>query len=370
MAQKKKLMTDTEKRIFRILSDDPLISQAELAHKANVSRSSASVHISNLIKKGYIAGRGYVISEYESVVVIGAAMIDLYGKSTNPLIEGESNPGKVEIHPGGVSRNISENLARLGIKVSLITSLCDDPFGKVIKDSCDDLGIDLTHSYFLEHEVSTIYMALLDNDGEMKLALSDTTALDKMPMDHIIRKESAINRGEVIVMDASLPQEIMRYVVNHHKDKRIIIDPVSIGKAKKLVDFIGKFHTVKCNRNEAEFLSGVKIVDQASLELASQTLRDKGVEQVFITLGSKGVFFQNSVKKGSVPTLATELVNVTGAGDAFTAGVAYCTLSNIDIEQTAMFASAMSSFSLESMRAVSPNLSLHEINQRLEKLEK
>ena len=154
-------------------------------------------------------------------------MIDLYGKSTNPLIEGESNPGKVEIHPGGVSRNISENLARLGIKVSLITSLCDDPFGKVIKDSCDDLGIDLTHSYFLEHEVSTIYMALLDNDGEMKLALSDTTALDKMPMDHIIRKESAINRGEVIVMDASLPQEIMRYVVNHHKDKRIIIDPVS-----------------------------------------------------------------------------------------------------------------------------------------------
>lgn len=366
MNHKKKTMTNTEKRIYRIISDDPLISQIELAHKANISRSSASVHISNLIKKGYIAGRGYVISEYESVVVIGAAMIDLYGKSFNPLLDNESNPGEVTIHPGGVSRNISENLARLGIKVNLITSICNDPFGKIIKDSCDDLGIDLTHSYFLENDVSTIYMALLDNEGEMKLALSDTSALDKMPMEHIIKKESAINRGEVIVMDASLPEEIMRYVVNHHKDKKVIIDPVSIGKAHKLVDFIGKFHTVKCNQNEAGFLSGVEIVDKESLELASQILIDKGVQQVFITLGRDGVYYQNATKKGTMPTLATQLVNVTGAGDAFTAGVAYCTLSNLDIEQTALFASAMSSFSLESMRAVNPSISLHEINQRLE----
>ncbi len=368
LVKSKKLMTNTEKKIYRLISDDPLISQIELAHKANISRSSASVHISNLIKKGYIAGRGYVISEYESVVVIGAAMIDLYGKSRAPLLDQESNPGDVIIHPGGVSRNISENLARLGIKVNLITSICDDPFGDIIRKNCDDLGIDLTHSYFLENEVTTIYLALLDNDGEMKLALSDTTSLDKMPMEHIIRKENAINRGEVIVMDASLPQEIMRYIVNHHRDKKIIIDPVSIGKAHKLVDFIGLFHTVKCNKHEAEFLSGVEITDTESLHLAADTLRKKGVEQVFITLGPDGVFYQNSKKKGTMPTLATQVVNATGAGDAFTAGVAYCTLTNLDIEKTALFASAMSSFSLESIRAVNPGLSLHEINQKIENI--
>lgn len=366
MIHKKKHMTNTEKKIYRIISDEPLISQIELAHRANISRSSASVHISNLIKKGYIAGRGYVISEYESVVIIGAAMIDLYGKSFDPILNNESNPGQVSIHPGGVSRNISENLARLGIKVDLITSICDDPFGKIIKNSCDELGIDLTHSYFLENEVSTIYMAILDHEGEMQMALSDTGALDKMPMEHIIKKEGAINRGEVIVMDASLPKEIMRYVVNNHKDKKIIIDPVSIGKAHKLVDFIGMFHTVKCNKNEAEFLSQTKISDHDSLVTATQVLLDQGVEQVFITLGADGVFYRNKKDMGYQETLVTSLVNVTGAGDAFTAGVAYCTLSNMDIKKTAHFATAMSSFSLESMRAVNPNISLHEINQRLE----
>lgn len=365
MEHKKKLMTDTEKRIFRLLSDDPMISQKELAYRSGLSRSSVSVHITNLTKKGYIAGRGYVISEYESVVVIGAAMIDIFGKTTKPLLQEESNPGKVTIHPGGVSRNISENLARLGIKVNLITSICDDPFGKIIRNSCDDLGIDISNSYFLENDVSTIYLAILDQDGEMNVALSDTSALDKMPLDHIKRKETTINRGEVIVMDASLPEEIMRYVVEKHSDKRIIIDPVSIGKAEKLVDFIGKFHTVKCNKHEAEFLSGITIDDEKSLSKAADVLMDKGVKQLFITLGKEGVYYRNEQKTGTLPSLVKELVNVTGAGDSFTAGVAYCLLSNIDIEETARFASAMSSLTLESMRAVSSQLSLHEINSRL-----
>lgn len=363
---KKSSMTDSEKKIFRILSYEPMISQIELARRVGISRSSASVHISNLIKKGYIVGRGYVMSEYAGIVVIGATMIDLYGKSRDSLLDGESNPGDVTIYPGGVSRNISENLSRLGVKVNLITSICDDPFGEVIKENCESLGIDYSHSYFLENEASTIYMAILDNDGEMKLALSDTTALDKMPLDHIIRKEAVIERAEVVVIDASLPEDLMHYLVDHNKDKITIIDPVSIGKAHKLVKFIGKFHTVKCNLNEAEFLSGVKIVDQESLDQASTNLINKGVKQVFITLGPKGVHYHNEFEKGRMETMATKLVNVTGAGDAFTAGVAYCALSNLGIRETAKFASAMSSFSLASMRAVSPDLALHKINEILE----
>lgn len=367
MNKRDKSMTDSEKKIFRILSYEPMISQIDLAKRVGISRSSASVHISNLSKKGYIVGRGYVMSEYASIVVIGASMIDLYGKSRDPLLDGESNPGKVTIFPGGVSRNISENLSRLGVKINLITSICDDPFGEIIKNNCESLGIDYSHSYFLENEASTIYMAILDNDGEMKMALSDTTALDKMPLDHIIRKEAVIERAEVIVMDASLPEDIMHYIVDHNKDKITIIDPVSIGKAHKLKNFIGKFHTVKCNLNEAEYLSGIKITDQQSLEQASASLMDKGVKQVFITMGAKGVHYHNEFEQGQMETMANEIVNVTGAGDAFTAGVAYCALSNLNITETAKFASAMSSFSLASIRAVSPELALHKINDIIDK---
>lgn len=365
--RKKESMTETEKKVFRIISDDPMIPQNEIAYRANISRSSVSVHISNLIKKGYITGRGYVISDYENVVLIGAAMIDLYGKSFDAILDRESNPGEVRIYPGGVSRNISENLARLGTKVSLITAICDDPFGKVIRKSCEDLGIDLSHSYFPENEVSTIYLALVDHDGEMRLALSDTKALDNIPLEHIIRKETVISRGEVIVVDACLPSEVMRYIVEHHSDKRIIVDPVSIGKAHKIVDFIGRFHTLKCNRNEAEFLSGQSITDQESLEKAADSLMEKGIKELFITLGSEGVYYQNQDKRGKIPSYAKRLVNASGAGDAFTAGVAYCSLLNTDIEETARFASALSSLALESMSAVNPDITVHEVNTCIEK---
>lgn len=367
---KNKLMTNMEKKIFRIISEDPLISQNEIAYRANISRSAVSVHISSLFKKGYIAGRGYVISDNESIVAIGAAMIDLYGKSYNPLLEGESNPGEVTIHPGGVSRNISENLSRLGIKIHLITSICDDPFGAMIKKSCEDLNIDISHSYFLENEISTTYLAILDDDGEMNIAMSDTSALDKMPVDHLIKKEAIINRGEAIVIDASLPKALMEYLVEAHPDKKIIIDPVSIGKAHKLIDMVGKFHTIKCNKNEAEFLSNMTINDEDSLKEVSRYFLDKGTSQIFITLGKKGVYYANRQEEGMLPSMAKKLVNVTGAGDAFTAGIAYCTLSNMKIKDMAMFAQTMSSFALESMYAVNPEISLQAVNKRLKEYKK
>lgn len=366
MSGNKKSMTDTEKRLFRIISEDPMISQIELAHRANLSRSAVSVHISNLIKKGYIAGRGYVIGAYESIVVVGSAMLDVYGKSKNPLLDYESNPGQVSIHPGGVSRNISENLARLGLKVHLITSICDDPFGQLIQANCTELGIDISHSYYPVNETSTLYMALLDEAGEMRLALSDTTALDKMPLEHLIRKEAILNQADVIIMDASLPGHLMKHIAQTHRDKHILVDPVSIGKAKKLKDILSLFDTLKCNRNEAEYLSGVTIQDDASLQTAAQFFIDQGLEQIFITLGGEGVFYQNRFESGTLKPQKVDIINATGAGDAFSAGVAYSILSNTDIHETARFASVMSSFALESMTAVNESLTLQAIHERLE----
>lgn len=71
----------------------------------------------------------------------------------------------------------------------------------------------------------------------------------------------------------------MRYVVQAHSHKRIVIDPVSIGKARKLYDFVGLFHTIKCNRMEASFLSDHEIVDLVDVSIAAQNLLDKGLKQ-------------------------------------------------------------------------------------------
>ena len=365
--RRKKTMTDIESEVYHVILSNPMLSQIEIAHQLNMSRTAVSVHISNLTKKGYILGRSYVIGEYEHAVVIGAAMIDLYGKSFNPLIPEDSNPGKISIHPGGVSRNISENLARLGIKTSLITSLANDPFSEIIRRNCLEVGINLSHAYENKDDPSTMYVAILDKDGEMNLALSDTTALDNMPISHLESKDTILEHADILVVDASLPRHLMQYLVDKYPQQRIVLDPVSIGKAEHLYDMVGKFHTVKCNKMEASYLADIPINSKEEVQKAAQVLLDKGIEQVFITMGPDGVYYASKTEQGFVESKADNIVNVTGAGDAFTAGIVYGMLSNLNMHDIAQFASGASALSLQSMLTVNPELSIEKVKSYIKK---
>ena len=86
-------MTQRERQILRLIEADPMISQEALADKLGIARSSVAVHISNLIRKGCIAGRGYVLRTNDYVVVGGGANVDICGRSWEPLVPEDSNPG-------------------------------------------------------------------------------------------------------------------------------------------------------------------------------------------------------------------------------------------------------------------------------------
>ena len=106
-------MTQRERQILRWIEEDPMISQQELADKAGITRSSAAVHISNLMKKGHIAGRGYIVRTAPYAVVAGGVNMDIGGRSCEGLIPRDSNPGQVRMSLGGVGRNIAHNMALL-----------------------------------------------------------------------------------------------------------------------------------------------------------------------------------------------------------------------------------------------------------------
>ncbi len=72
-------MTNREKELLELIKINPAISQKELAKSLGITRSSVGVHITNLIKKGYILGKGYVLSHEEYVSVIGGSNVDIIG---------------------------------------------------------------------------------------------------------------------------------------------------------------------------------------------------------------------------------------------------------------------------------------------------
>ena len=80
-------MTRRERQLLEWIRENPCISQQELADKAGITRSSAAVHISNLMRKGYIAGRGYLLREAPYIAVVGGVNMDIGAVSDAPGLQ-------------------------------------------------------------------------------------------------------------------------------------------------------------------------------------------------------------------------------------------------------------------------------------------
>ena len=269
-------MTQRERQILQWIEADPMISQEQLAEKAGITRSSVAVHISNLMKKGYIAGKGYVLRSGTYAVVVGGVNMDIGGRSFAPLVAKDSNPGKVRMSLGGVGRNIAHNMSLLGVDVRFLTAFGDDLYAQRIAASCGELGIDISHALTVAGGTTPTYLFLNDSDGDMALAISDMEICDRITPSYLAANLSLLNNAQLVVTDTNIPAESLRYLAEHCTVP-IFADPVSTAKAVKLKPILGKLHTLKPNRIEAELLSGVKITDEESLRLAAQTLLDTGL---------------------------------------------------------------------------------------------
>ena len=175
-------MTERETEIFHIIQQNPAISQNELAAKLNLARSSVAVHIANLQKKGYILGKGYIVNESAYVLGVGAANVDIHGRSKKPIVMHDSNPGHMSTSAGGVTRNVCENLSRLGVSVKLISAVGTDVYADQIRRECQSAGIDISNLYVADGKASSTYMSMIDADGDMFVALSDMTVLQGLPL--------------------------------------------------------------------------------------------------------------------------------------------------------------------------------------------
>ncbi|WP_352418512.1 PfkB family carbohydrate kinase [Proteiniborus sp.] len=354
-------MTLREKEILSMIKVNPMISQQEIADYLGITRSSVAVHISNLIKKGYIRGKGYVLNEEEYVTVIGGANVDIQGFSFNKLKLNDSNPGKVKVSAGGVGRNIAENLSRLGVRTKLITAFGDDLYGNMIANECRTAGIDIDNCLVLKNSPSSSYLSVLDENGDMKVAISDMDIINKLNVDFIKSKIHVIENSAAIVIDTNLSEDIIEYLINNFRHKVFFVDTVSTTKAKKVKDFIGCFHTIKPNIYEIEELTGIKIVEDSDLEKAAEILLNKGVERVFITLGKDGVFYKDKIISMCVDAPNIKVVNATGAGDAFMAGLVYCFINDMRIQDTIHFSLVTAGMALSHENTINPNITAEKI---------
>ena len=357
-------MTQRERQILQLIEQDPLISQQDIAAKLGITRSSVAVHISNLTRKGCIAGRGYVLRSGSYAVVVGGVNVDIGGRSFAPLVAADSNPGRVSISLGGVGRNIAHNLTLLGTNVHLLSAYADDVNGERVAASCSELGIDLSHALRVPGGTTSTYLYLTDEQGEMALAVSDMEICKKITPQYLASQLPLLQNAQVVVADTNLPEESLQYLADNCAVP-LFIDPVSTVKARKIAPILGKIHTLKPNRLEAELLSGVEIHSRADLDRAADALMEKGLHRMFISLGADGVYAAMEDKRLLLPNLPGHMVNTTGCGDAFMAAIVWAYLEGMDLRHTALAGLAAGSIAMESAETINPAMSASAVQSRM-----
>ena len=358
-------MTQRERQILSLIESNPMISQQELADQLQITRSSVAVHISNLLKKGYIAGKGYVLSTGSYAVVVGGVNVDIGGRSSAPIVAADSNPGTVQVSLGGVGRNIAHNMALMGVDVRMLTAYGDDLHGQKVAASWGDLGIDASHALRVAGAATSTYLYIADPDGEMVLAVSDMTVCEKITPAYLAANLPLLQNAQVVVMDANIPEESVRYLAENCKAP-LFCDPVSTVKAKKLLPVLHKIHTLKPNRLEAELLSGVTIRSREDVAEAARVLLDKGVRRVFISMGADGVYAATQSEQCWMPNLPGKMVNTTGCGDAFMAALVWAYLEGTDLKNTALAGLAAGAVAMESPETINPAMSADALRQRMQ----
>lgn len=357
-------MTQRERQILRLIEKDPMISQQELAERLGITRSSVAVHISNLMKKGAIAGKGYVLRSGSYAVVVGGVNVDIGGHAFSPLVAEDSNPGKVRISLGGVGRNIAHNMSLMGVDVRMLTAFGDDANGQRVAASCSELGIDLSHALRLSDAATSTYLYLTDHKGEMALAVSDMEVCKRITPAYLAANLALLQNAQVVVVDTNIPEDSLVYLAENCTAP-LFCDPVSTKKAEKLRPILHKLHTLKPNRIEAELLSGVKIESLADVEKAADQLLQMGVHRLFISLGSEGVYAAMGDQRLHLKNLPGQMINTTGCGDAFTAALVWAYLQGSDLQETALAGLAAGSVAMESAETINPNMSAAALRMRM-----
>ena len=289
------------------------------------------------------------------ITVIGESNIDI---AVVPCAEPSAKgcvPGNIAFHYGGVARNIAHNLCLLGHEVKLVSVFGGDDFAARMVADCKRIGMDLSLSDQFEYAKSPIFLSFNDDTGNMVSAVSDVSLNDRMDLDWIKGKMEAVNTSDIVVADTLLSTNALAYLIDHC-EAPLFVDTVSPGKAKRFVEAMRiskkqSVYAVKCNRIEAFQIAGENDVIQAA-----KKMNNNGINNVYLTIDSSGVVYCSEGVATTYPALPTPIVNVTGSGDAFFAGVIHAHTMGLVGKDAVPFGLKVAQHNIKSEAPVNPTL--------------
>lgn len=293
------------------------------------------------------------------VTVIGGVNMDISAALTAPFVPADSVPGQVTLGCGGVARNIAHNLRLLGHDVKFISAFGGETFGEMCWHECQAIGLDLSLSERCEGMRNGLYLCVNDQTGDMIAAVADTDIIDRISPDFLEARIQDINASAIVIADTNISTESLLYLIDHCTAP-LVVDTVSTAKAPRVTKAlqqsrVQRLHTLKLNLIEAQTITRCNSAKEAADRLTAM-----GVGNVYITLGADGVYCSDGTSHQQYRAIPTRVINTTGAGDAFIAGVAHAMMQGTPFPDCALTGLKAAHAALLSLQTVNP-----EINQYL-----
>lgn len=281
-------------------------------------------------------------------VVVGGANMDVKARSAASAVAGTSNPGQVLRSPGGVGRNVAENLARLGTPTTLVAAVGADALGDELLAATSAAGVDV--DLVRRSPLRTgAYVAVLDDSGELVVAVADMAATDALSPDDVRAAADAIAAAGLVVLDGNLGRAALTtaWDLAAEAGVHVVIDPVSVPKAAAIADLLD---------GTRPLFAVTPNVDELAVLGDDADLVDRGVELVWVRAGAAGSHLTTSTGCTRLPSPPADVVDVTGAGDAMLAAFCHGVLRGDDVVTAARLGHRAAALTVASADTVRPDL--------------
>ena len=298
-----------------------------------------------------------MISPY--VLVIGSAVLEVSARTVALLQPGIRQAGHIHRSVSGVARNIAENLARLDIETVLLCAVADDDIGQHVITHSSLAGIDCSHVLRVSG-AHTATSVLLYQTADEFTRVDDLAIADALDSDYLLEHEWLFENAALIVIDATLSEETLDtlFELASRYQARVCADPTSPRLASRLSKYISSIYLIAPNASETAALCAMEepATERESAIGTAQQLVSKGANIAVVTLGERGLAYADSSGGGYLRAIQTEVVDASGAGDAFSGAVIFGILNDVPIDEAMRLGVAAASLTLLSENTVLQSL--------------
>ena len=267
--------------------------------------------------------------------------MDMVVRVTNMPVPGQTIAGEgFTMSPGGKGANQAVAAARAGVNTIMLGRVGNDPFGHELRGVLADDGIYCDNVMLTEQTPTGAAMIMVDKLGENSIVISGGANMALTP-DDIYPQTELFAQADVVVLQLEIPLPTVRAAMDLARRHccKIVLDPSPV--PGPLPDELLAVDIITPNAIEAEQITGTQAAEERADRQGASELIERGARAAVLKAGARGSLVVSADGEiARIPPYRVDIVDTTGAGDAFTGNLAAAIARGESLAQAARIANA------------------------------